>query len=175
MNNKIYLILLIGCTMFYSCDNNDFEHQNSFKNSYKKWSEFKAKSNNSYEYTTESSSWAGLKWETSITVDNGEIVQRSFKYTYIANELKENFEEELEWVENKEELNTHKNTGASAPLTLDEIYIKAEQDWLRKGKGFTTYFETENDGLISRCGFRPDNCMDDCFTGINIIQIEKLE
>ena len=176
MNIKIYIILLITvCATFYSCDNNDFEHESNFKKSYGKWSEFKAKSNNSYEYTAESSSWVGLAWQTVITVNNGEVVQRSFKYTYIANELKENFGEELEWVENKEELNTHKNTGASAPLTLDEIYIKAEQDWLQKRKGFTTYFEAKNDGLISLCGFIPENCMDDCFTGISIKQIEILE
>jgi predicted ATP-binding protein involved in virulence len=148
--------------MLYSCDNSDFEYENSFKKSYAKWSEFKAKSNNSYKYITKDSSWTGAKWETTTTINNGEVVQRSFKYVYITDEFKNYFDGELEWVENKEELNTHRNTEASEPLTLDEVYQKAEQDWLQKRKDTETYFETKNDGLISLCGFRPDDCMDDC-------------
>ncbi|MGY5355583.1 hypothetical protein [Wenyingzhuangia sp. IMCC45467] len=57
---------------------------------------------------------------------------------------------------------------------MDEIYEKAKQDWLIKRKEVLVYFETDNNGLISTCGYVPKNCMDDCFLGITIKSIEAL-
>ena len=76
-------------------------------------------------------------------------------------------QEALEWTENEAEIGTHKNQGAEA-LTLDEIYNKAENEWLIKRKNGKAYFESENNGLISSCGYVVNGCMDDCFVGIRI-------
>lgn len=172
MKEKIifFVLLIVGFT-FHSCDKSDFEYEDSFKKSNKIWLDFKERSNNSYKYTILGSTWIGYAWETSITVVNGKVVERSFKYTHGEN-IPEN---ELEWTENEEGINSHENTPASEALTLDDIYQKAQQDWLRKRKDAKTFFETKNNGLISLCGYIPDGCMDDCFRGIHIANIEALK
>lgn len=174
MKSKIYAItLLILSSLILSCESDDFDYQNDFKNSQKAWLEFKESTNNSYKYTAVAGSWVGISWETIITVSDGKIVERHFKYI-MTDGLSEDFPvEELEWIENENDIGSHKNSGAE-PLTLDEIYAKAEKEWLLKRENSKTYFETENNGLISTCGYVENGCMDDCFIGINIKTIEAL-
>ena len=171
MKNKICLIalFLIG-TIFYACDSDKIEYKSEFKTSEKIWLSFKETSNNSYKYTVVSSSWVGLTSETTITVINGVIVQRDFKYTFLAEDIADLIpEDEQEWTETENEIGTNQN--GAEPLTLDEIYSKARNEWLKDRSGATTYFETENDGMISVCGYVENNCADDCFIGIRISNI----
>jgi len=70
------------------------------------------------------------------------------------------------------EIGSHKN--GAAPLTLSEIYDKAQKEWLIERENTTTYFETENNGMISTCGYVENNCADDCFIGVLINTIEAL-
>lgn len=165
------LYLFVLGIVFTSCDKNDFEYEDNFKRSHSAWLDFKAQSNNSYMYTTQGSSWTGYAWETSITVVDGKVVQRSFKYI-----RGENIPEvDEQWIENEDEINSHKNTSASEACTLDDVYEKAQNDWLKQGKDVTYFFEAKNNGLISLCGYVPDGCMDDCFTGISISDIEVIK
>jgi hypothetical protein len=174
MKNKIYAItLLFLSTIIFSCESDDLDYQNDFKSSQNAWLKFKELTNNSYKYTAVSGSWIGLSWETTIKVFNGKIIERHFKYI-MTDGLPEDFpEEELEWTENENEIGSHKYSGAE-PLTLDQIYTKAEKEWLLKRDNFKTYFETQNNGLISTCGYVENGCMDDCFVGIHIKSIESL-
>jgi hypothetical protein len=110
-------------------------------------------------------------WETTITVSNGIIIQRDFTYTGNPENIPE---DKLEWTENENEINSHEYSSAADALTLDEIYNKAEQEWLIKRKNATSYFESENNRLISTCGYVENGCMDDCFVGITIKSIEAL-
>lgn len=171
MKNKIYFItlLLIG-NIFYSCDSDDLEYQNEFETSQKIWLNFKESTNNSYKYTILNGSWVGFSWETTITIENGIIIQRDFKYTStegLSDDIPEN---ELQWTETENEIGTHEN--GVEPMTLDEIYNKAQKEWLIERKHATTYFETLNNGMISTCGYVENNCADDCFIGIRIKNIE---
>lgn len=163
------LILLFVGFVFTSCDKDDFEYEDKFKDSQKVLNRFKEQTGNTYEYTTTGGTWVGYSWQTTITVYNGKVNQRSFKYTGYPSEVSPNLE--LEWTENVLELGSHKDTPASDVLTLDEVYQRAEQDWLKKRKGTETYFETKNDGMISLCGYSENNCADDCFRGISIRNI----
>lgn len=134
--------------------------------------DFKKSTNNNYKYQVAEGSWTGLTWETTITVEDGVVTKRSFKYTSTKG-LPENISaEEQEWTEKENEIGTHK-IGAE-PLTLDEIYDKAQEEWLLKKENTEFFFETENNGLISTCGYVINNCADDCFRGINIENIEAL-
>lgn len=169
MKHKILLILLFVGFVFTSCDKGDFEYEDKFKDSQEVWNRFKKQTNNTYGYTTTGSTWVGYSWQTTISVYNGKVNQRSFKYTGYPNDVSPDLE--LEWTENVLELGSHKDTPASDVLTLDEVYQKAEQDWLKKRKGTETYFETKNDGMISLCGYNEKGCQDDCFTGISIKSI----
>jgi hypothetical protein len=154
----------------FSCDKTDIDFENDFEKSRKAWKAFKKSSGNSYKYTVIFSSWTGTRSETIITIDNGMVVRREFKYI-VTQYLPENFPtEELKWIENKNEINTHNYTGAD-PLTLDEVYAKAENEWLLKRDNAKTYFEAENNGMISHCGYVNDGCQDDCFNGISISYI----
>ncbi|OOG73434.1 hypothetical protein [Flavobacterium sp. A45] len=171
MKNRIYLIalLLIG-GLISSCESDDVD-QNEFQNSVKVLSDFKKSTNNSYRYIVTGVSWVGTAWETTITISGGKAIQRHFKYTNTQGLRNDIPKEELEWTENGNEIGSHKNIAATA-LTLDEIYNKAEQEWLIKRDNAKTYFETKNNGLISICGYIENGCQDDCFIGIHIKNIE---
>lgn len=174
MKKSIYIItlLLINMTLFCCSSDNDLNYQNDFEKSKSAWLDFKASSNNSYQYVVSGGSvFTTYGWETTITVSNGIVVQRHFKYIGTTQNI---HEEDLEWTENENEINSHENSNAASALTLDEIYAKAENEWLIKRKNTDTYFETKNNGLISTCGYTEKGCMDDCFTGIKIKSITTL-
>jgi predicted ATP-binding protein involved in virulence len=176
MKHKIHLItFLLISTFIVSCSSNDdFNYQNDFENSQNAWFNFKESSNNSYKYVVSKGSvFTPYGWETTITVSNGVIIQRNFKYTGNTEEIPD---DELEWTENENEINSqeHEDSLAAEALTLDDIYLKAEQDWLLKRKNATSYFESKNNGLISTCGYVVNGCMDDCFVGITIKSIISL-
>jgi hypothetical protein len=170
MKGNLYLfILLLTGTLFISCKKSDIEHENDFDKSYKSWMDFKTSSKNSYRYMVRTASWTGYSTETIITIQNGKVVHRSFVAKAVdppsnAVALRE------EWEEVTTKLNTHQN--GAATMTLDEIYQKAKTDWLLKRDNADTDFETNNNGMISACGYVENGCQDDCFRGINIAFIE---
>ncbi|ASV32690.1 hypothetical protein [Maribacter cobaltidurans] len=178
MKSKFLIIalLLISC-IISSCssEDDDFNYQNDFEESQKIWLDFKESSNNSYKYVvSEGSGFTTYGWETTVTVSNGIIIKRDFKYTAGA----EGFvpEDQLEWTENQNEINSpeHEHTSAFPALTLDTIYTKAKQEWLIKKENTDVFFESENDGMISTCGYVMNNCLDDCFVGVHIKNIKVL-
>lgn len=178
MKTKVFFTVLFVIGMVcYSCNDESFSHENDFEKSYDLWLKFKAESNDSYIYTTMNSSWSGHRWETTITVASGEIIRREFILTYLKADAENDGEVIIEvireWVEEKDELNTH-DEGMSL-MTLDEVYDKAKKEWLQKRKGAEVFFETKNNGLMSLCGYVENGCMDDCFIGISIEEIKTLQ
>ncbi|MBL7558876.1 hypothetical protein JAO71_03585 [Olleya sp. YSTF-M6] len=173
MKNKAYLIilLLIG-SIFNSCDSDDLEYQDKFEISQKTWLNFKESSNNSYKYIVTLGSWVGFVWETTIIVENGIVTQRDFEYTVTDGISTDIQPDEIQWTETGSEIGSHEN--GAEPITLDEVYDKAQNDWLIERSNTTTYFETENNGMISTCGYENNQCEDDCFIGIRIKVIETL-
>jgi len=171
MKRKLYFfaLLFIGI-LITSCEKSDLDYEQDFEQSYNEWLSFKKISGDSYRYMVIGGSVFGPGWQTTITVTNGKVTQRHFKYTSVNGFTIP--QEALEWTENEREINSHE-FGASA-LTLDQIYEKARNEWLIKRKNAKTYFEHYNGNLISSCGYVEDGCMDDCFTGINIAYIVSL-
>jgi major membrane immunogen (membrane-anchored lipoprotein) len=172
-NLFIFTILLIGF-YFTSCVKSEINYENDFEKSHKEWLSFTNMSGNSYRYLVTGSSWVGSSWQTVITVTNGKITQRYFKYNSVKGLIENIPQEALEWTEDENEINSHEHTSAAEGLTVDQIYNKARNEWLIKRKNSKTYFEANNNGLISSCGYVEDNCMDDCFRGINIAYIVSL-
>lgn len=172
MNLKAYLLFLVVATSIL-CSCTDLENQSEFDISKEAWSDFKASEGNSYKYTATFSSWAGFGWETTITVDQGSVSQRDFQMTFFDGEVPDHLtEDELQWTETGADIGT-RNDGAEA-ITLDEVYDKAESVWLIDRSNATTYFESENQGMISLCGYVEDGCQDDCFVGIRISDVTGL-
>lgn len=174
MKPGIYLftLLFIG-TIFTSCKKSDISYESDFQKSYKAWLSFKESSGNSYSYKVPGGSILSTSsWPTIITVSDGKVTKRHYKFTPGEGLATNIPEDELEWTENENEINSHVN-GAPA-LTLDEIYEKARNNWLKKRSNAKSYFEAKNNGLISSCGYIEDGCQDDCFIGITITFIKAL-
>lgn len=164
--------LAIVCLIMVSCNKDNIEYADEFNKSYKEWLTVKKESGNTYEYKVLRSSWNGILRETTIIVTDGEITQRSFSILNRENLPTEMIEEEPDWTENKREINSHKETSAFEAVSLDDIYDKARNEWLVKRENAKVYFQTENNGLISTCGYVEEGCMDDCFRGVNISNIK---
>ena len=156
---------------FYSCKKDNITHSGDFERSFYKWQVFKSTSGDTYSYQVITGSWTGYSTETTITVKQGKVTERSFlSKGYI--DTSRVLTVIKEWKENENQLATHME--GAAPLTLDQIYAQAKSDWLLKRDNATTYFETENNGMISSCGYVPNGCADDCFIGIYIKYIKEL-
>ena len=171
MKKENYLIiLLLILTSFTSCKKENLAYENAYNKSYRTWTSFKKSSNNSYRYTIEFGSWTGYSTTTVLTVSGGKVVKRSYVRS---TERPLNQTTIIEqWDEEGTTLNTHQ-TGYPIQ-TLDEIYQKAKTEWLPKRTDATTYFESNNSGMISSCGYVENNCADDCFNGVQITSIERL-
>lgn len=164
--------LLFLAVVSFSCKKSKLEYEPDFRKSYKEWMDFKNLHGNSYEYTAVGSSWVGISWQTVITVKNGVVMKRHYTLTVPADWQGQIPPEELEWTEDGSSIGTH--DGGSPAMTLDEVYQKASDDWLKKRDHTTTYFETKNNGIISTCGYRDDYCADDCFVGIVITSVNPV-
>lgn len=168
-----FTLLFIGA-LLTSCEKEGLNYQNDYEKSYKEWLSFKETSGNSYRYMVTGSSWVGSASQTVITVTNGKVTQRQFKYISVPG-LSNVPPDAMEWTEKENEINTNAYSGAAAsPLTLDQIYDIARSEWLIKRDNAKAYFEKSNNGLISSCGYVEDGCMDDCFMGIRIAYIVSL-
>lgn len=174
MNKKTLLFGLMLGFLLVSCKKEDFTHGSLYEKSYQAWLGFKSANNNTYRYVVNRGSWTGAAWQTNLTVIDGKVTERHFKYTNSESFAHDIPQDQLEWTETGAELNSHQNTSAAATINLDEVYDLAKTVWLKKRKTGETYFETKNNGLISSCGFVEEGCMDDCFYGINITKIEPI-
>ncbi|MEO9209465.1 MAG: hypothetical protein ABI208_00110 [Ginsengibacter sp.] len=176
MKIKLYFLsLLFVVFAFTSCKKSDFRYQSDFEKSYNEWVKFKGTSGNSYRYQVSGVSWSGMGWQTVITVGEGKVVQRYFKLSFPVGwtgNIPD--DDKVEWTENENQINSHEANSAAEAVTLEVIYEKARNNWLKKRENAKTYFEAKNKGLISFCGYVEDGCQDDCFNGISITSIEPL-
>ena len=172
MKRLHFLFLLVfSVALFSSCKKDGMEYGFDYAKSLRKWTAFKDSSHNSYRYKVVAGSWVGYGWETIITIKDGKPIGRSFLMQGRLNGSATITTME-QWTEDEASLSTH-GRGAS-PVTLDEIYKKAKEEWLLKRDNTETYFETKNNGMISSCGYRDKNCADDCFIGVTITLIEAI-
>ncbi len=160
----VILILTASCTKD--------ELRSNFDESYDSWKDFKKAKNNSYSYTATTVSWTGFSTETKIVVKDGLVKERIYN-RYNTNGWTGPKTLEASWKEDASSLNSH--SGGAEILTLDQVYEKAKNIWLKADKDKNEiYFEEKNNGMISTCGYVPKDCMDDCFIGIKISEISAL-
>lgn len=165
-----YLISLLFITAIISSCKKDTV-QTDLELSRKVWLAFKKSANNNYSYTVTRVSWAGFGDSTVIAVVNGMVSGRKYTGYTIDGKTGQKIIRES-WTEIKASLNTHQS--GAAILTLDEVYEKAAREWFRADpKQNTIYLETNNQGMISVCGYVQTGCQDDCFNGIRISNIIK--
>jgi hypothetical protein len=169
MKRLLFCITIILIALS-ACKKDGIAYGFDYGRSYLAWQDFKKANGDSYSFQVTTSSWAGYGTETTITVKQGKIVERS----YVAKLYPSNGPVTIlqEWKEDESSLGIH--AAAAILLTMDEIYAKAKDEWLVKRDNAETYFEAKNDGMISLCGYVPNGCEDDCFNGIRIKFIKGL-
>jgi len=162
---KISVILLV--LIAFSCSNEEITQYNI---SLDEWKTLKKQYDNSYTYTTSFESWAGFGTNTTLTIQNGIVVSRAYE-GYQRDNTNGNIIITETYIETIEHLNTHER--GFPTLTVDELYTSCIEDYLSVNKkNNTIYFETNDIGIISICGFVPDGCIDDCFRGFRISSFE---
>jgi hypothetical protein len=151
-------------------DGIEIAYGDDYGRSYTAWRDFKSASGDSYTYQVVTSSWSGYGTETTITVKQGKIKERS----YAAKLYTGNGQMTIvkEWKEDEPQLGTHDD--GAVLLTMDEVYAQAKGEWLLKRDDAEIFFEAKNDGMISLCGYVPSGCQDDCLRGIKIKYIKGL-
>jgi hypothetical protein len=175
MNAKrLFLLSIILAFVSVSCeDRMTSRRKDAYDNSYKQWLKLKNLNGDSYEYQTTFGSWTGYGRQTAIQVRNGAVVSRSC-FSYLLNQQTLTKDTVDYYFEQENEIGSH-NCGA-APLTVDELYDTCAKEYLRVNeKENTVYFETKGDGLLNMCGFVPDGCMDDCYTGITVDTVKWIK
>lgn len=169
---RLFLLATI-LILTQGCNKSEIVYQSKFDKSFAAWQKFKKNSGNSYEYQVRTMSWTGHGSTTTITVKQGIVVKRIYKGIFPYPEEADSLPPEaLGFVEEGDQVNAH-NLGAPG-ITLDEVYHRAKTIWLIRRSDASSYFEAENNGMISTCGFVTDGCADDCFNGIHIDYIIPL-
>lgn len=178
MKAKLYTVICLLLILTSCKKDTDYFRSTqgiTYRESFNNWQAFKQRVNNNYTYTVTTGSWVGTSSVTKLTITNGVVTGRDFKsYAQIPGTGSSTVTKT--WSETAATLNTHDPyAGGAATLTMDEVYAKAKTEWLNVDTDKNTiYFETNNNGMISSCGYVPNNCADDCFRGITIKEIVGL-
>ena len=179
---KIYFNILLACTfLLISCDSDDDatridnlstltdlngETGLSYDESLSEWEALKNDNGKSYIYQTDIISFTGNGSTTEIKVIDNSVVSRIYQAFNINGETGER-SITATYSENEAALGT--NEEGAAPLTIDELYNSCASEYLIVDQeNNTIYFQTEVNGLLTLCGFVPNNCADDCFSGVSI-------
>jgi hypothetical protein len=170
------LIGLSGCElgMLQGKKSAETKEVKGYEQSYQKWLSDKQAHQESYEYVVAFSSWAGFGENTTITVKRGLVAARKYEARQYTSQASGEKEVTAQWTEDAHSLSTHAE-GAPAQ-TLDQVYEQCSARYLSvDASRHTVYFENENNGILSLCGYVPNNCQDDCFTGVRIASFNWLE
>lgn len=173
---KLYkLLLAITIITIISCDKDDNKSSliTDFNISKVNWEELKSINGNSYTYQTTFSSWTGFGAMTELKIRDGIVISRLYEEFQInsANGQKEILNSYLEG-----ESNLGSNEKGAEILTIDQLYDSCIGEYLTAGmKNNTLYFEAEWDGIMSLCGYVPNGCADDCFSGVRINSLIWIE
>jgi len=168
LNRVLMLLLFVSCV---NDDTSQFELRGengfSYKESLEQWKKLKKDNGNSYVYKTVFVSWMfNYGSSTELKIENGIVVERNYE---VYNFIDENGEKEIidSYIENVENIGTHQE--GALPKTIDELYNTCAGDYLIvNSKDNVIYFETNENGILSLCGFVPEGCMDDCYRGIQV-------
>lgn len=144
----------------------------TYDESLEKWNALKALNGDSYIYQSTFVSWTGSGTITEIRVENGVATRRKYQ-AFETSGVKGERTVISSYVEEERELG--RDERGARPLTIDELYATCAKEYLIADTELNTLlFNTDSRGLMSLCGYVPDNCLDDCFQGVNIYGFDWL-
>lgn len=143
------------------------ENGYNYSQSKRAWVKLKKEHGNSYTYTVLELSWTGAGSTTTLEVIKGKIASRSYE-SYLVSDNDGTKEIIFTYSETGEEIGVHPE-GAPAS-TIDELYKTCISRYLVVHPGANyVYFDTNEEGVMTLCGYVPKGCADDCFKGIHIV------
>ena len=165
----ILIIILGGLYIFAGKTLNLSDYYNSLRT----WNKLKLENGDSYSYINSFQSWTGNYTNTIIEVEKGKPISRNYETGIIEYMPKSDGGVDIKntkndtYIENQDNLGTHK--AGFSPITMDNIYRNCILN-ISKVSSLTNniYFETDNSGILSTCGYVPKNCQDECFEGVEI-------
>lgn len=181
------LLCIVALFLIFSCDSNDDSQENqisaltalesqegrSYTESINAWNVLKTNNGNSYTYQTTVVSFTGFGSITELTVINNIVTSRIYEEFNI-NQMTGERDIIDSYIETAANLGS--NTKGASPLTIDQLYTSCAADYLIVDENENTiYFETATNGIMTLCGFFPNNCADDCFEGITINAFDWLD
>ncbi len=138
----------------------------NYTQSRRQWIKLRAEHKNTYRYSVLEISVSNYGNETAITVEKGKVTTRVYK-AFTISEVDGSRSIYSTYSEKNKDLGTHPE-GAPA-VTIDDLYDTCLGEYLSVDPdGNTIYFDTNDAGVISSCGYVPDLCQDDCFVGFDI-------
>jgi len=134
------------------------------------WNELKVKNGNSYIYQRAFTSWTRHGFMTEIKVENGIVTERkyqSFQYNGKTKIIKKSY------VEKGNKIGSH-DEGFDA-VTIDDLYKTCAAEYLVVDTALNEiYFETNEDGIMTICGYYSKGCADDCYQGVSLFGFKWL-
>ncbi len=125
----------------------------------------KAKHDNSYTYTRDFQSFSGFGFQTTIVVDKGVVVERTYKAQHISGG------DSTQWTEIGAAIGSH-DEGHPA-VTVDALYDECATVVLTKNDELNWInFSTDDNNFLQACTFTPKQCQDDCTRGPVISTLE---
>jgi hypothetical protein len=142
-----------------ACDRDP--HQDELDASRDRWEALRDASRGTYAYSVPFQSWTGARTRTRFRVENDRVVERSFTYHGQDGEVIEN------WTETGAALGSHPH---GAPVRLiDDLYDVCADEVLTVDPGENDITLTFDDrGILDTCTYFPDDCADDCATGVTL-------
>jgi hypothetical protein len=118
----------------------------------------KAKHDNSYVYTRDFQSFSGFGFQTTITVEKGIVIERTYTAQHISGG------DSTQWTETGADVGSH-DEGHPA-VTVDALYEECATTVLSKNDELNWInFSTDDNNFLQACTFTPKNCQDDCTRG----------
>jgi len=140
----------------------DPNHQ-QLNSSWDTWEVAKTEAADTYQYVRTASIWTGERFETTVVVSSGVVVERSY-VAYDGDELTDS------WTEYADDLGSHES-GFEA-LTLDDLYSECQADVLPRADDVNSLtLTTFEDGLLQDC-YTVDQSLED--SGADGISLESI-
>lgn len=122
------------------------------------WNALKAQHGDHYHYEVSAGSVFGPSYDTTLTVQEGEIVQRDLAITEVDGQG--NVTTTKSWSEMGAALGSH-DEGAEL-ITIDARYSRCRDDVLSQNPATNTiYLEFQANGVLRYCSYAPKNVVDD--------------
>lgn len=141
--------------------------QNRLAESLKIWNGLKAEHGDTYRYEVAHGFYLGFGSITTVTVQNGRVVARTYEEGQTNNKGELIVDKQYGWTEKGVEVGSRE--GGAAPRTVDELYRECQDDVLTRNPRVNRIsLGFYNSGVLKSCSYAPKNEVVDAAPGVFI-------